>query len=346
MTVLSKLLKPLYRYQLFWDLAAPLSRFYPVSNMMKLPSSIIVEPTNACNLRCPVCPTHFDMIRKRGFLKNDVLRAVVDDFKNIKKKPTIAFNFAGEPTLHKGLNEHIKYAHDHGHYTFVSTNVSFVNKEMSTKLIAAGLSGIHLCIDGFTKESQESYRVGSKFEVIKKNIEDFMAAKNELNASNPKVVIQTLLTSFSENEMKEIVNWAEELGVDSVNFKTLSMGTYTTDEMKRKYAFLLPNNAKYRRKVTTLQRSLCSQPIRGSVVYWNGELGLCCVDFDNKVKMSNVLDGGFIQAWRMKSNAEKRLGGFRKQYVMCKNCSLANADFMGLEISLSKKESYREFFIH
>ncbi len=346
MTVLSKLLKPLYRYQLFWDIVAPLSRFYPVSYMMQLPSSIIVEPTNACNLRCPVCPTHFDMLRKRGFLTNDVLKAVVDDFKAFKKKPKIAFNFAGEPILHKGLNEHIKYAHDHGHYTFVSTNVSFLSKEMSTRLIEAGLSGIHLCIDGFTKESQESYRVGSKFEVIKKNIEDFMTAKKELNASNPKVIIQTLLTSFSENEMKEIVDWAEELGVDAVNFKTLSMGTYTTDEMKKKYAFLLPNNAKYRRKTTTVQRSLCSQPNRQSVVYWNGELGLCCVDFDNKVKMSNVLDGGFIKAWRMQSNAEKRLGGFRRQYVMCKNCSLANADFMGLEISLNEKDRYREFFNH
>ena len=30
----------------------------------KIPKEIIIEPTNVCNLKCPVCPTTYGMDRK------------------------------------------------------------------------------------------------------------------------------------------------------------------------------------------------------------------------------------------------------------------------------------------
>ena len=61
----------------------------------------------------------------------------------------------------------------------------------------------------------------------------FLETKNRLNQNNPTVVIQTLITSLSENEKEDMIKWAKEIGADSINFKSLSMGSYTTDDMKK-----------------------------------------------------------------------------------------------------------------
>ena len=34
-----------------------------------------------------------------------------------------------------------------------------------------------------------------------------------------------------------MIKWAKEIGADSINFKSLSMGSYTTDDMKKNIIF-------------------------------------------------------------------------------------------------------------
>ncbi len=75
-------------------------------------------------------------------------------------------------------------------------------------------------------------------EILKRNIEEFIITKKELNNKTPRVIIQTLLTSFSENEVEDIIRWAQNIGADAINLKTLSMGSHTSEEMKRKYNYL------------------------------------------------------------------------------------------------------------
>ena len=78
--------KNLKKSQLFWDGVEKLSSFYPISSFQEIPEEIIIEPTNSCNLRCPVCPTHFAMKRNRGFMEYDLFKSIIDEFKDKKKK--------------------------------------------------------------------------------------------------------------------------------------------------------------------------------------------------------------------------------------------------------------------
>ena len=96
----------------------------PLRFFKKLPTIIIIDVTNACNLRCPVCPVTFAMHRPRGLMSMEIFRQIIDDFRSQEKKPAIYFNFSGEPTMNKALPEMIAYADGHGHETFVSTNAT------------------------------------------------------------------------------------------------------------------------------------------------------------------------------------------------------------------------------
>lgn len=326
----------LRKSQVFWDVLAKLSAFYPCACLKKFPRNLIIELTNSCNLRCPVCPTHFAMKREKGFMDFDLFKSIIDEFNGFKIKPKISMNFAGEPLLHENACEFVRYANSKGHKTFISTNATALTKDLSKKLIEYGLDSIHLCIDGITKKSHEAYRVGSKFEVVKKNIEDFILTRESLGKSRPSVSIQTLLTSFSENEMDQIIEWAKDIGADKVNFKSLSMGSYTTKQMREQYGYLLPEKEKLRRGKTGIYKTVCTSVLNHAVVYWNGDLGLCCVDFNNVVKLPNIKEKGFIKTFISEEVVQKRKSGLRKRFDLCKKCSLANADFMGVTVDLNK----------
>ena len=107
----------------------------------------------------------------------DLFKGIIEDLKRYKEKPVISMNFAGEPMLNKEIYRFVDFAYKNGFSTFISTNVTAINEVNSKKLIESGLSAIHLCIDGFSNKSHDTYRIGSDFKQIKKNIEIFLNAK-------------------------------------------------------------------------------------------------------------------------------------------------------------------------
>ncbi|MGF7163102.1 MoaA/NifB/PqqE/SkfB family radical SAM enzyme [Rhodoligotrophos appendicifer] len=306
----------------------------PLSYFKKPPTIIVVDVTNSCNLRCPVCPVTIAMTRKRGLMKIEVFKKIIDDFKSEREKPAMYFNFSGEPTLNPALPEFIAYSHENGHETFLSTNATKLTVEMAERLILAGLGRVYLCMDGFSKEAQESYRVNSDFEEVKANIEMFLATRRRLGVKNPKCVLQTLLTGYSEHQMDDIRAWAESAGFDQIRFKTFSIGSYTSEEEKRDFSRFLPTKEELRRHPTGIQRATCTAPLHQTVVFWNGDLGLCCIDYDQMVQLPNIGAGGFLDAYRSDEAARARKKGYLKQFEICKGCSYSNAENMGMKIDL------------
>jgi len=308
----------------------------PLSRFKELPSIIIIDVTNLCNLRCPVCPVTFAMTRPRNLMKMDVFRAIIDDFRDIESKPEIYFNFSGEPTLNANLPAFIAYATRHGHKTFLSTNATKLDEPMCEKLIESGLGRVNLCMDGFSKEAQETYRVRSDFDKVKANIELFLATRKRLGRTNPECVLQTLLTAYSEDQVDDMTAWANDAGFDKVRFKTFSIGSYTSDEEKQKYGHFLPTKTEYKRHVEGIVRPTCMTPTFQTVVFWNGDLGLCCIDYDQMIKLPNVLDNGFMQAYLSDEAVKARQAGYLKKFEICQGCSYGNAENMGFKIKLDK----------
>jgi MoaA/NifB/PqqE/SkfB family radical SAM enzyme len=290
--------------------------------------------TNSCNLRCPVCPVTFAMQRKRGMMKLSVFKSIVDDFKGAKNKPAMYFSFSGEPTMNKALPEMVAYSHENGHDTYLSTNATKLTVEMAEALINAGLARVNLCMDGFSKEAQESYRVNSDFDEVKANIEMFLETRERLGAQNPICVLQTLLTGYSENQMDEMTEWARGAGFDRIRFKTFSIGSHSTPEQKREFSRFLPKKKEFLRHPVAKTRTLCSVPLTQAVVFWNGDLGLCCIDYDQMIQLPSVEKVGFLKSYRSKEAAQARRKGFLKQFDICKGCSFSNADNMGFKVDL------------
>jgi MoaA/NifB/PqqE/SkfB family radical SAM enzyme len=309
----------------------------PLCFFRKIPPVLVIDVTNSCNLRCPICPVTFGMTRPRGMMTLALFQSIIDDLAKHRLRPAVYFNFSGEPTLNPALPGMVAYAARNGHETFISTNATKVGPALAEDLIRAGLSRINLCLDGFTREAHEGYRVRSNFEQTKSNIATFAAVRRTLGSKTPTLVLQTLLTSFSENHVDDIVAWAAEVGLDRVRFKTFSLGSHGDAARRSSYRYYLPTRGEWRRNRLGRERSFCNVPLRQAVVFWDGDLGLCCIDYDQMIKLPNAKERGFVAAFRSEPAARARRAGFLKQHAVCQSCSYSNAENMGFYVDLASR---------
>ena len=95
---------------------------------LMMPVHITIEPTNACNARCPVCETgNGTMARETGMLEFEAYKSFIDEV--APTTTVLMFYFMGEPFLNRHCYDMIRYARDKGIYVETCTNGDFVDAE-------------------------------------------------------------------------------------------------------------------------------------------------------------------------------------------------------------------------
>jgi len=291
---------------------------------------IAIEPTNACNLKCRLCPTWQYMKRDRGFMKLDDYKIIIDENADIFKR--INMIFAGEPMLNKDVFEMIRYAEEKGIEVLVSTNTTLFDDDRIENLFDSGLSYLIVCLDGATKETHEQYRRGSNFEQIKENIKKICQAKRVKGLRKPYIILQFLVMKQNEHEIDKIIELAEDLGVDKLDLKTLSLGSFVDLDKKIKLAREnLPKDSRYSRfmfKHGILKEKskprICSW-MRQSLIFWNGDLSMCCYDSNGELIIGNIFrDGGFKKILKSKKYRQYRKMAIQRELKLCQNCNYSS----------------------
>jgi MoaA/NifB/PqqE/SkfB family radical SAM enzyme len=235
---------------------------------------------------------------------------------------------------------------DRGLHTFISTNATRLTADVGERLIQAGLSAIYLCVDGASRQSHESYRVGSSFEQVRSNCEQFLEIRRRLGRDNPLVTIQTLLTAYSENEIDAVVNWAQRAGADEVFFKSLSQGSNTSPDQLQRGLHLFPQREEFRRNTSAQVTRSCRYPREHTIVYWNGDVGVCCVDFNNMASLPGIGTRGLATTLADAAVRAARHGGIARQHTLCQHCASADAAFRGFRIDLREPQSLQKAISH
>ena len=142
-----------------------LSRFTKHNHHAGAPISISIEPTTACNLRCPECPSGLrSFTRPTGNLKRDFFRKTIDQM--APNSIYLILYFQGEPYINPDFLQMVAYAQQKNLYTITSTNAHFLTDENAEATVRAGLSRLVISIDGTTQETYESYRRGGNLDQV------------------------------------------------------------------------------------------------------------------------------------------------------------------------------------
>jgi len=291
---------------------------------------VAIEPTNACNLRCRLCPTWQYQKREMGFIKFENFKKIIDENKDIFKR--INMIFAGEPLLNKDIFKMVKYAEEKGIEVLISTNTTLFNDDRIKELFDSDLSYLIVCLDGASKETHEQYRRGSNFEQVKENIRKICQTKQEKKIKKPYIILQFLVMKQNEHEIERMIQLAKELGVDKLDFKTLSLGSFVELDKKIQLAKEnLPDNINYSRFIfrdgylaAKSKPILCSW-LRQTVILWNGDVSMCCYDFNGDLVVGNIFkDGGLKNILKSKKYKEYRKMAIQRKFKLCQNCNFSS----------------------
>ena len=295
------------------------------ANHKGLPFSLSIEPTTACNLGCPECPSGLKQFtRPTGKLNLELHQVMIEQLK--KSVFYINYYFQGEPFLHPKFLDLIVEAKRNKIYTATSTNAHFIDEKKAEEIVESGLDRLIISIDGLTQATYENYRVHGKLSKVIEGTKHLLAAKKKLNSSTPHLIFQFLAVKPNEHEIPEVFKLGKEMKIDEVRIKSAQLYDYENGNP------LMPENEKYSRyklqsdgtyKLKYKTGNHCWRMWSSSVFTWDGKVVPCCFDKDAKHVLGSLENRSFNEIWNDKQYIAFRqavLTG-RNQIDICKNCS-------------------------
>ena len=290
-----------------------------------IPITVSIEPTTACNLRCPECPSGLRAFtRETGNLKTDFFRKTLDELQ--RDLTCVIFYFQGEPYINPQFLEMVRYAHDRGLYTMTSTNAHFLNDENARKTVESGLDRLVISIDGTTQDTYEQYRIGGQLDNVLQGARNIVKWKKKLGAHHPHVIFQFLVVKPNEHQIPDVYRLAKEIGVDQVNLKSAQVYDYENGNP------LIPTQDKYARyqqgadgkwSVKHALANHCWKLWHACVITWDGLVVPCCFDKDAQHRLGDLKTQSFRALWQGETYRQFRLALLRgrNQIDICTNCT-------------------------
>jgi radical SAM protein with 4Fe4S-binding SPASM domain len=320
-----------------------------LSGPLMMPVHITIEPTNACNLECPVCETgNGSMARSTGLMKQDRFEALIDQL--VPHMSVLMFYFMGEPFLNKRAYEMIRYARQKGIYVETCSNGDFVDAD---GVIYSDVNDISFQIGGMTQETHEIYRVKGNLARVQSNLIALIEARKKNPQSNVKINVGFVVMKHNEHEVTEFLNWAQEIGVDQANVidpcvRTVAEGKTLLPEDRRYWFY---DEAAFERGVLKpkhLPNNECTWIWNSVSINWDGSVVPCCRDPNGKHVFGNVFENPLREIWNGRSMRDfrRKIVSDQKSVDICELCSgygvpqLMHAKPMGFEVKrLSLDES-------
>lgn len=287
--------------------------------------SISVEPTTACNLGCPECPSGLKQFtRPTGNLQFQLFEKLLNA--SASKLMYMLFYFQGEPFIHPQFLELVNKAVKKGVYTATSTNAHFLNDATAKRTVESGLHRLIISIDGTTQEVYEQYRIHGDLEKVIDGTKNILKWKRELKSQTPHVIFQFLVVRPNEDQLTDVQDLADSLGVDEVRFKTAQINDYengsplipTLDTYSR---YRLGKDGKWKLKNKLHNR--CWRMWHSCVITWDGRMVPCCFDKDASHQVGNLRHQTLNEAWNSEAYDTFRNSVFtsRSELDICTNCT-------------------------
>lgn len=302
-----------------------LSRINRKGKVFGEPFSLSIEPTTACNLGCPECPSGLKQFtRPTGKLTLDLHKEMLNQVS--KTVFYINYYFQGEPFLHPDFLEIIQEAKKHKIYTSTSTNAHFITEKKAAEIIESGLDRLIISIDGLTQETYENYRVHGKLEKVLEGTKHLVEAKKKYQSKTPHLIFQFLAVKPNEHEIPEVFHLGKEMGVDEVRIKTAQLYDYKNGNP------LMPENENYSRYKKQLDGTYklkyktgnhCWRMWSSSVLTWDGKVVPCCFDKDAQHVLGSIENASFNEIWKHPQYTafRKAVLHHRNDIDICQNCS-------------------------
>jgi len=232
----------------------------------------------------------------------------------------------GEPFLHPQIFDMIQYAHKCNIFVRMSSNMNHFNKTMAEKTIASGLDALIVSVDGATEGSYQKLRRGGNLSSLIKNVSLLVDAKRRFGSERPHITLRMLVHRYNENEIEQVRQLSNGLGVDAFTTGTLFVNTND----KTQVGDWLPEDESlsyYDYSSKNLENSWnCADLWEAMVINWDGGVSPCCWVHNADHDMGNAFSRPLKEIWNGPAYISARrvfaLGGAKPPIVptVCASC--------------------------
>lgn len=270
---------------------------------MLMPQIIYVETTNRCNAKCIMCP-HIKMQRKKGVMSQQLFEKTIDSIKEFNLNQVHLFlHKEGEPLLDSNIIERIKYAKKHLNglkELAINTNAMLLTENKINGLLNSGLDTIYFSVDGASVEVYNKIRINLDYEVVEANLKRFFSLR--LQQGNRIKIIMQMLTN--KDNIHEVESFKQKWQHEQCEFY-----------IKQMHCYLDGTSSSFPANKSKKQLNVCEDPFRIVVIYINGDIGICCWDYNNEYKIGNINEDSLIRLY----NNEKFT--YLRKMQLKKDCS-------------------------
>jgi wyosine [tRNA(Phe)-imidazoG37] synthetase (radical SAM superfamily) len=273
-----------------------------------------IETTNACNMRCEMCPRTTIMTRPIETMKPDLFKKVIDQLKPFSQDQltrwedfaltnygiaknemnenhyflyviprVIVLHGYGDPLLDKNMPQYVKWMTEKGLESYFSCNPSNINMERTIETFENGLGYVKYSIESVDDLRHKEVRgQASNFTESYKNILKLLELKAQ---KNYKTTIVITMINLNKPWQKDEFERLKEA------FKDLDVYVYLKSQDQQWYE----DNKQQTQSIHWIE--FCQFPWSSMTIKSNGQSVECVEDFNNEIILGDAHNESLYDIW-------------------------------------------------
>lgn len=269
-----------------------------------------------CNFNCDFCPINQSK-REKNFMEFSLFKKGIDEIAKENITDTVGFHILGEPFIYPQIIDALCYAKEKGLKLDLTTNGSLLNHEVVKKLINMPVD--KLCISIETTDAKEHEYRGSSIS-FDKYYKTILETIRMIYKSNASIDLELpLMNTFSKKyfEFDKTIrmdydkkDYDEKIAYFIFDIYSAIDMTVDEDKIRSQLKVINKNkpitlriaknikifvqpladwgNAFTSKKIYPLKYGMCGYGLKNIGILNNGEVTICCVDYDGKTSIGNL----------------------------------------------------------
>jgi radical SAM protein with 4Fe4S-binding SPASM domain len=281
----------------------------PPIDPLEFPERLTLELTNACNLRCAMCPSRLRPEEPRGMMDHRLFERLIDEAAEHLPVALVPF-FRGESLLHPRLVPLLAYAKYRGIGPIqLVTNGTLLTDTLAGQLLDMGLDFISFSLDTVRPAEYALIRRGGDFDQVMANVLGFLESR-ERGGHHTEVQVSATRSAANRESIEEFTGfWRGKADRVRIYYEHSADGH--------------PGSLDCPEVPADMPRRACRKPFRDLVVYWSGEVCACNHDWYRRPPLGDLTAHSIAEVWHGPAYAELRRQHLEPERLFdptCRHC--------------------------
>jgi MoaA/NifB/PqqE/SkfB family radical SAM enzyme len=247
------------------------------------------------------------MTREKGMMSLDTFTKVIDECAE-NGVGEVALQFYGEPLLHPNFTSFLKLAKQAGLKVMFDTNGFLLSSELAQKILETNIDNVTVSFHGVNRETYMRLHGCDGFNLVEKNVSGLVALRNKLG-SKTGITVQTMMSDVTGLAVNDDIRRIFGSSVSYSIINCLYSGSSKEDHRIVKADFE--------------RDKPCSALLNHLAVLWNGDITVCCADFNGVLVLGNLASMTLMEAWHSRKHRAYQMAHLLGKYdrmPLCQRC--------------------------